>query len=292
MNKTERLKGVFLMLGASLCFSTGGLFVRLADSTPPEAIVFWRSLIVFLFLAAVLWLRGGGTLVAKLRRGGGAGIVSAMFLGATFCFFIFAVTRTTVANTAALMSTGPLMMTAAAWLFLREKVRTATWLAIFAALGGIALMFADGIAGGGSVSGNLLALGIPASFTVSYILLRRSPASMDPAATAMLASLLAAFAMLPFAWPLQWPAADLAVLVTMGVLQTGMGLVLMMLAVHRLSAGELGMVGLLEMVLAPVWVWLLLGERPTDAALAGGVVVVGAVFANQLYALGNPVRGA
>jgi len=291
-NPTERMKGVLLMLGASVCFSTGGWLVRLADSTPPAAIVLWRWLILFLFLAVVLWRWHGGALAGKLRRGGGAGIVSALFLGATFCFFIFAVTRTTVANTAALMSTGPLMMTAAAWLFLREKVRTATWLAIFAALGGIVLMFADGIAGGGDITGNLLALGIPASFTVSYILLRRAPASMDPAATAMLASLFAAAAMLPFAWPPQWPAADLPVLVAMGVLQTGAGLVLMMLAVHRLSAGELGMVGLLEMVLAPVWVWLALGERPTDAALAGGVIVVGAVFANQLYALKVSARAA
>lgn len=285
MVSNERLKGVLLMLGASVCFSTGGLLVRLADSTPPAAIVFWRSLVVFAFLAALLALLHGRTLAQKLRRGGGAGCASAAFLAATFCFFIFAVTRTTVANTAALMSTGPLMLTAAAWIFLRERVRTATWIAIAAALCGIALMFADGIAAGSGVTGNLLALGIPLSFTVSYILLRRSPVSVDPAATAMIASLFAALAMLPVAWPPSWPHADFPVLVAMGVFQTGMGLLLMMQAVHRLSAGELGMVGLLEMVLAPVWVWLALGERPTDAALAGGVIVVAAVFANQLLAL-------
>lgn len=291
---TERAKGVLLMLGSAVCFSTGGLLVRMADATPPAAIVFWRSLIVFVFLAAVLSKWHGGGLAQKLRRGGGAGLVSAAFLAATFMFFIFAVSRTTVANTAALMSTSPLMLTAAAWLFLREKVRTATWVAIAAALCGIALMFADDIGdgdGGGTV-GNLLALGIPLCFTASYIVLRLRPANVDPAATAMLAALLASLAMIPAAWPLSWPGADVPVLLAMGVLQTGMGLMLMMLAVHRLSAGELGMVGLLEMVLAPVWVWLALGERPSDAALAGGVIVVGAVFANQLHALRRPLREA
>jgi len=292
MIRSERLKGVLLMLGSAVCFSTGGLLVRMADSTPPPQIVFWRSLFVFAFLAAVMACWQGGAVVQKLRRGGGAGIASAAFLAATFCFFIFAVTRTTVANTAALMSTSPLMLTAAAWLFLREKVPGATWFAIAAALGGIALMFADGITSGSGIGGNLLALGIPLCFTVSYILLRRRPASVDPAATAMLASLFAAIAMLPVTWPPAWPHADLPVLIAMGVFQTGLGLVLVMLAVHRLSAGELGMVGLLEMVLAPVWVWLLLGERPTDAALAGGVIVVGAVFANQLYALRSNLREA
>ncbi|NBS59335.1 MAG: EamA family transporter, partial [Betaproteobacteria bacterium] len=131
----------------------------------------------------------------------------------------------------------------------------------------------------------------PASFTVSYILLRRAPARMDPTATSMLAALFAALAVLPFAWPVAWPAHDLPVILAMGVAQTGMGMVLMSLAINRLSAGELGMVGLLEMVLAPVWVWLVLGERPADASLAGGAIVVGAVFANQLYALRTRAGG-
>ena len=280
------------MLGASVCFSTGGLFVRLAESTPPAALLVLRSTVVFVFLAAVLARWHGRGLAGKIRAGGASGALSALFLAATFCLFIFSVTRTSVANAAALMSTGPLMLTAAAWAFLGEKPLAATWLAIAAALGGIALMFADGIGSGGVITGNLLALCIPASFTVSYILLRRAPGRLDPTVTAMLASLIAALAMLPFAWPIAWPVRDLPVIVAMGVAQTGMGLLLMSQAINRISAGELGVVGLLEMALAPVWVWLALGERPTDIALAGGVIVIGAVFANQIHSLGNPVRRA
>jgi drug/metabolite transporter (DMT)-like permease len=184
------------------------------------------------------------------------------------------------------------MLTTAAWLFLGEKPRAATWLAIFAALCGIFLMFADGLGSGGVITGNLLALGIPACFTASYILLRRAPGRLDPTTTSMLASLFAALAILPFAWPIAWPARDLPVILALGVLQTGMGLLLMAQAINRLTAGELGMVGMLEMVLAPVWVWLALGERPTDAALAGGMIVVGAVFANQVNALRRVDPGA
>lgn len=287
----ERLKGVFLMLGASVCFSTGGLFVRMAEATPAASLLVGRSVVVFLFLAAVLASWHGRGLVTKVRAGGASGVISALFLGATMCFFIFAVTRTTVANASALMSTGPLMLTVAAWIFLREKPRTATWVAIAAALGGIVLMFADGFGSGGVITGNLLALGIPASFTASYILLRRSPHRLDPATTAMLAGLFAALAILPFAWPIVLPLRDLPIILALGVLQTGMGLLLMSKAINRLTAGELGLVGLLEMVLAPIWVWQILGEGPTDAALAGGLIVVGAVLLNQIYALGRPIRG-
>jgi len=290
MIRNERLKGVLYMVAASVCFSTGGLLVRLVETTPPAALVVLRCAVMFLFLAALLAVRHGRGVAGKVREGGRSGVVSALFLGATFGLFIFAVTRTSVANAAALMSTGPLMLTVAAWAFLGEKPLAATWLAIAAALGGIALMFADGIGSGGVIAGNLLALCIPASFTVSYILLRRSPARLDPTSTSMLAALFAALAVLPFAWPVAWPAGDLPVILTMGVVQTGMGLALMSQAINRLSAGELGMVGLLEMALAPAWVWMILGERPTDAALAGGAIVVGAVFLNQLYALGRQGR--
>jgi len=288
----ERLKGILFMLGSAVCFSTGGLLVRLAESTPPAALVVWRSTVVFLFLATALALWRGRGLAAKVRAGGAQGAMSALFLGATFCFFIFAVTHTTVANAAALMSTAPLMLTAAAWAFLGEKPRAATWLAVAVALAGVVLMFADGIGSGGVIAGNLFALCIPVSFTVSYILMRSAPRRLDPAVTAMLASLAAALAMLPFAWPIAWPARDLPVIIIMGVAQTGMGLMLMSQAINRISAGELGMVGLLEMVLAPVWVWLALGERPDNLALAGAVIVVGAVFANQIHALRMRTAGA
>ena len=286
----ERLKGLLYMVGASVCFSTGGLLVRLVESTPPAALVVLRCAVMFVFLAALLVVRHGRGVAGRVREGGRSGVVSALFLAATFCLFIFAVTRTSVANAAALMSTGPLMLTVAAWVFLGEKPRVATWLAIAAALGGIGMMFADGIGSGGVIAGNLLALCIPVSFTVSYIILRRAPARLDPTTTSMLAALFAALAVLPFAWPIAWPEGDLPVIITMGVAQTGLGLALMSQAINRLSAGELGMVGLLEMALAPVWVWLVLGERPTDAALAGGVIVVGAVFLDQLHALGRRPR--
>jgi DME family drug/metabolite transporter len=289
MIRDERLKGLLCMVGASVCFSTGGLLVRLVESTPPAALVVLRCTVMFLFLAALLAVRHGRGVAGMVREGGGAGVVSALFLASTFGLFIFAVTRTSVANAAALMSTSPLMLTVAAWIFLGEKPRAATWLAIAAALGGIALMFADGIGSGGVIAGNLLALCIPATFTASYILLRRSPSRLDPTSTSMLAALFAALALLPFAWPVAWPAGDLAVILVMGIAQTGLALALMAQAVNRLSAGELGMVGLLEMVLAPVWVWLVLGERPTDAGLAGGAIVVGAVFLNQAYALRTKV---
>lgn len=269
------------MLAAAVCFSTGGLFVRHLPGLAPIELVFWRSLFAGAFILAVLLAWHGRALPARLRGQGRAGAVSACFLAATFFFFLYSISRTTVANASVLMSTGPLFLAVAAWAFLGERPRAGTWLAITAALAGMGLMFSDGL-GGGQLEGNLLALGVPVSFTVNYIVLRRAAARTDPTVSSLLAALVAIAAAAPLAWPLAISARDLAVVAALGVVQIGFGLVLMTRAYHRLSAGELGLIGLVEPVLAPLWVWIGIGERPGAAALAGGAIVLAAVFVNQL----------
>lgn len=281
---SERTKGVLLMAGASVCFSTAGVVVRHIETVNAVGIVFWRSVFMTLFLAALLAAWHKRALPMRLRLAGAPGLMSAAFLAATFFFFIFSISYTTVANASALMSTGPLFLAAAAWAWLGERPRAGTWAAIAAALAGIALMFSEGF-GTGQLAGNLLALGVPVSFTINYIILRRAAASVDPTVSALLAALLSVLVGLPLAWPLAASGRDLLLLAALGVFQTGLGLALMTRAYHRLQAGELALIGLLETVLAPLWVWLAIGERPGNAALAGAVIVIGAVLANQLLGL-------
>ncbi len=279
------------MAGAAVCFSTGGLFVRHLPALAPQQIVFWRSLFAGAFIFCVLAIWHRRALPARVRATGWAGVISACFLAATFFFFIFSISRTAIANAAALMSTGPLFLAAAAWAFLGERPRGGTWLAIAAALAGMGLMFSEGF-GEGRVVGDLLALGVPAAFTVNYILLRRAPTRTDPTVSALIAALLAVAVAAPLVWPPAISARDLAVVAALGIIQIGCGLVLMTRAYHRLSAGELGLIGLAEPVLAPLWVWLAIGERPGPAALAGGVLVLAAVFVNQLLAFRAGARSS
>ena len=70
----------------------------------------------------------------------------------------------------------------------------------------------------------------------------------------------------------------------------GTGCLLMTIAVRYLSAGEVGLLSLLETTLGPIWVWLGIGERPTDLALLGGVIVVGSLLVNEW--LGMRERGS
>ncbi len=291
----ERRKGRLFMLGAALCFSTGGVLVRFVGEAAPVAIVFWRSVFMFAFIAVVLLAIHGRALPARVRSMRSHAIASAAFLGATFFFYVFAVSNTTVANASVLMSTGPIFLALAAWAFLAERPPASVWATIAAAMAGIALMFSEGM-GAGRLPGNLYALGVPLAFTVNYIFLRRAPGKIDPVPVMMLAALFSALAALPLAAalaaPLGAPPRAFALFAALGVLQTGLGCVLMSLAIHRLPAAELGLIALTEAVLAPLWVWLGVGEAPGPNALAGGAIVLGAVALNQAWALRAERRAA
>ncbi len=277
----ERRKGIALMIAAGFCWSSGGILVRSVDLADPWEIVFWRSVFMVLFVAAVLAVQHRGRVIGKIVEAGMPGVWTGLALGATFFFFILSVTQTTVANTLVLMSTGPFFAALAGRIFLGEQVPARTWIAITVALAGVALMFADGV-GTGRLAGNLLALGVPVAFAANVVLLRRYRASVDMVPSVLLAGVFAIVVAAPLAWPLEPTARDLVVLGVMGVAQVGAGCVLMTVASRWLAAGEIGLLGLLETILGPLWVWLGIGERPTPLALVGGAIVLGALLVNAV----------
>jgi drug/metabolite transporter (DMT)-like permease len=275
----ERRKGIALMLAAGLCWSTAGILVRNVALDDAWEIVLWRSLFMSIFVAAVLAIQHRGRALEKIAATGIPGVWSGVALGATFFFFILSVTRTTVANTLVLMSTGPFFVALAGHLFLGERVPARTWAAIAVALAGVVLMFADSL-GTGQLAGNLLALGVPVAFAFNVVVLRRHQASVDLVPAVLIAGVVAIAVAAPLAWPLTPSARDLVVLGVMGSVQVGAGCVLMTMASRYLTAGELGLLALLETALGPLWVWLGIGERPAPLALAGGAIVLGALLAN------------
>ena len=278
------------MIAAGLCWSTGGIFVRNVATADGWEIVFWRSvfMVAFLFATLAWWHRGA--VWSKIAAVGTAGVLSGGLLAATFFFFILSLMRNTAANTFVLMSTGPFFVAVFGWIFLRERVPLRTWIAIGVALAGITLMFADGLEAGRSL-GNLLALGVPTAFALNVVVLRRMHAGVDMVPAVMIAGLISIVVALPFALPLDPSPRDLAVLAPMGFLQLGLGCLLMTKATRYLSAGEVGLLSLIETILAPLWVWIGVGERPTELALVGGVIVFGALIANEWvgFRQGRPV---
>ena len=280
----NRSRGVLLMLGAGLCWSLGGIIVRSLVLKDVWEIVFWRALFMTAFLGVLLLaLRGRGAW-ASVRGIGRAGVLAGACLAAQIYLFILALTNTTAANTFVLMSLSPLFAALAGLLFLRERVAWHTWMAIALALGGVAIMFGSGL-DTGHLLGNLFALCIPMLYACQIICVRKVRGSVDGQApdllpTVLLAGVMAATPALLLGWPLEAAARDVSLLALMGCVQLGVGCWLATLAVQHLRAAEIGLLAVVETILAPLWVWLGVGEAPGNAALAGGALIVGALVVN------------
>ncbi|MBI3149549.1 MAG: DMT family transporter [Betaproteobacteria bacterium] len=278
--RSAHRRGLRLMLIAVLLWSSGGILVRLVNITSGWEIVFWRSLFMAVFVAGTLAFLHRRQLLPQVLAVGRIGLASSVVLAGTFFFFILSITRTTVANTLVIMSMSPFLAAIAGWWFLHEKPPRRTWIAMAVAFGGICLMFAESLELG-RLLGNLLALGVSVCFAINVTLLRRADRSVSMLPTVLLAGLWSAGLAVVFAWPLQASAQDIGVLAIMGCFQLGAGCLLMTRAAKDLSASELGLLSLLEPILGPVWVWLGVGERPSDLALTGGAVVIGALVVNE-----------
>jgi len=280
-----RRRGAVFVACAAVCWSSGGLIARLV-TTGPWTTNLWRSLFASLFLTLVLWTTRRRNIVAQWREGGLPVLTVAVCMATASTCFIFSLAHTSVANTLILMATGPYVAGLLAWLLLGERVAPRTWLAMGVALAGAVVMVSDSY-GRGAIVGDLLAVVMAASFAVATVLVRRHP-EIPMAPAAALATALTALVALPMAAPLTTAPRDLLLLALFGVAQFGAGFLLFMKGARLLPAAETSLVGMLETVLGPLWVWLVLSERPRAATLAGGALILAALAANTLVDLVRP----
>jgi drug/metabolite transporter (DMT)-like permease len=219
---------------------------------------------------------------------GWPGLLSGGMWAVMFICFMLALTLTTVANTLLVMSISPLLTAVLAWRVLRVPVPGRTWVAIVAAMLGMAWMFARGggpQAGGQHVLGMLVALAVPAAAAINLVTLQKSGARVDLVPAVFLGGAVSAVLVLPLAVPVQAAPRDVALLAALGFFQLGLPCMLMVVAARRLSAPEVSLLALLEVVLGPLWAWLGAGEVPAAATVSGGLLVLGALVANELASL-------
>lgn len=272
--RTSYRQGLALIMIASLLWSTGGVLTRLLESDE-WTVIAWRSLFASVLLFAWMLARGPARAVASLRALGATGLLAACLLAADQALFVVALNRTSVAHVSIILAAAPLFGALFGWLLLREQVRPHTWLAIFMAGAGIALMVAGDDAGG-SLLGDVIALTLPVTFTLAVVLLNRNP-GIELVPVVAVASLLVTLAAAPFAsWAL--PAArELTLLVWFGAAETAGGTLLFTAGARFVPAAHAMLMAMLESVLAPLWAWLVVGEAPGAHALYGGLLVLGAV---------------
>jgi drug/metabolite transporter (DMT)-like permease len=286
----QHRRAVLLMVCATLLWSIAGVVTRhLTPALQAEGrfeITFWRSFFAAVFVA--------GYLIAVRREGlrpviasGVPGLVSGLCWATMYTAFMLALTLTTTANTLVVMSVAPLATALLARAVLGATIPARTWAAIVAAMIGIAWMFAHEAAAlsGRHAAGMLIAFAVPLASAVNLVTLQKTRARVDLIPAVFLGGAFSALATLPLAWPFSATAADVALLALLGFFQLGLPCMLLVVVSRRLSAPEIALLALLEVVLGPLWAWLGAGEAPSVATLAGGAIVLAALVINEVAAL-------
>jgi drug/metabolite transporter (DMT)-like permease len=281
-------RAIALMIVAATLWSIAGVVTRQLDLAGRWEVTFWRSLFAAAFVLAALLVTRGRSAWAAVRATGGYGVLSGAMWAIMFVAFMLALMTTTTANTLIINSITPLATALLARAVLREPIATRTWAAIALAIAGMLWMFGSGFAAGEPrhLAGMLIALAVPLAAAVNLVTLKHAGRSVDLIPAVLMGAIFSAAVTLPFALPFSANAHDLFLLAVLGCLQLGLPCMLMVRASLHLSAPEIALLALLEVVLGPLWAWLGAGEAPAMATLAGGAVVIAALLLNELAALG------
>ena len=278
MENIERKKNIAILevLLCAALWSTAGIFIKLIP---------WNSFVISGVRSAI-----AGTVVfvyMRVRRYPFAvnrhSLFSAVTLCGTMILFVTANKLTTAANAIVLQFTSPVFIMLISALFLGTRFSKADILAVAVTMGGISLFFFEQL-GSGGLLGNFLALGAGLSFGCYYISLGRCPEN-ERLSGIVIANLLTALVGVPFLFTTH-PAlsgAPLLYIVLLGVFQLGIPYALLAAGSEYCPPLACSLLGALEPLLNPVWVFLFDGEAPGPFALIGGAVVIATITVWCVY---------
>lgn len=276
MTRSAKSSALFFVLAAALLWSTGGLFIKWTTLSGLE-LSFGRSL--FAAITVALFTRHEGFGLNRLTA------VASVLYAALLLLFVLATKQTTAANAIFLQYTAPVYLLILEPLVYKEKFRSRDLITVLVCLAGMTLFFVGKLRPQ-DVTGNLLALASGLCFALYVLLLRHAKArTVNRASSVIYGSLL----LVIFAAPAGLAAIprltrhDVLVVLYLGVVQIGLAYTLFTVAMARgVRSLDAGIIGYIEPVLNPIWVFLVLGEKPSGWALLGGVIIIVAVVSHMV----------
>ncbi|RFC65498.1 DMT family transporter [Fulvimarina endophytica] len=203
--------------------------------------------------------------------------------------FIYSIFNTDAANTVFILAFNSVFAALLSWAIYGERPSRTTLLVIPATILGVVLIIGSGL-GAGNWKGDLAAL--VAAFFIAFALVVSRSSRRDMRYAAALGSIGPAVIALPIVAGTGLQSEAPIWLVVNGALVIPVALICLAAAPMFVAAPIVAFGYLLETVFTPVWVWLIFGERPTTAALLGGLVILAALGVQAFDETGGRRRRA
>ena len=267
LNCMSKQNVLLLMVLVTLIWSANGLLIKLVE-WPPMAISGLRSL--FAVAALLPFLGKPKEWLSLSTLAGGAGFAGALVT------FVVATKLTTAANAIFLQLTAPVYVALFSWWILKERISALDWLITAVIMGGMLLFFGDNLTMQG-FWGNISAI-LSAVCWAVFVLFYRKEKDDAPLKIPIMGHVICVLTGFPFVVDAGlWPTSGGIWIIPMGAVGAGLSFVLYTWVIRRLEAIEAVITQTIEPIFNPVWVYLVVGEKPGPWALLGGGIVLSSI---------------
>ena len=267
----NEILGTLCLLAAGFFLSFGGLLIKLVDGASTMQITSYRSITFSLVALIYILITFKKQTPQAFIKIGPSGLLLVLILTLSNIFFVFGMSNTSVANAVFIMSTGPLWAAVASYFYLKKIIGTKTIIAILGSMFGIMIMFSQGLDSSRGL-GNMIILGVPICFAAQLTIINKK-SNIDFMPSTFLAGVLIIVIGLFFIEEHAISSRDLFIVLFMGAFQVGLGFLLITVGSRYIPPHRAALYVLLEPILAPIWAWIGIGEKPPIIELVGGLIV-------------------
>lgn len=266
---TDSLRGTVYVLLSAICFSTGGVLIKLIP---------WSSMTIqgirSIFSILVV---GGYMLLRRQRFVWNKTVFWGAICNTVMAFSFVAATKlTTAANAIVLQFTEPIFVILLMWFIYKKKPGKDALIACAVVFAGILCFFFESL-GAGQMAGDLLA--ILSGFTYALVMMMKKFEGADFESSLIVSNIISAVVGIPvyFRDFSTVSVADAWVfMLLLGVVQFGLSYIFLSKGLDYVSPVTASLTSTIEPILNPILVAVFYGEKIGAAAVVGAVLVVGA----------------
>ena len=279
---SNQQKGSALAFIGVMFITPDSLLIRLS-SIETWTLLFYRGAIPFLVVLLGLIIFYKNNFFNALFKIGYTGIFYVISFSVCNITFIISIQNTNVANTLIMVAMAPMLSAVLAWFFLKEPTNRATWVAILITFLSVTFIFYDSVQLGniiGDIFGFITALGLAINANLA-----RFARDRDLVPSAVIGKLVVAIFAFFFVENFELEKLDMIIVPLMCVMCVAIPFVLVTIAPRYISAPEVNLFFLLEVILGPIWVWLIIKEQPSTQTIIGGIIIIITIAVHSFLAL-------